>query len=39
MLGNLDAARDWGHAKDYVECHVVNTTDKTNLSDYRMFYW
>ena len=20
MLGNLDAARDWGHAKDYVEC-------------------
>lgn len=19
-LGNLDAARDWGHAKDYVEC-------------------
>ena len=20
LLGNLDAARDWGHAKDYVEC-------------------
>ena len=20
MLGNLDAARDWGHAKDYVKC-------------------
>tara|TARA_R100000008_G_C3586125_1_gene172445 strand:+ start:1155 stop:2117 length:963 start_codon:yes stop_codon:yes gene_type:complete len=20
ILGNLDAARDWGHAKDYVEC-------------------
>ena len=20
MLGNLDAARDWGHAKDYVYC-------------------
>ena len=19
MLGNLDAKRDWGHAKDYVE--------------------
>jgi GDPmannose 4,6-dehydratase len=19
-LGNLDAQRDWGHAKDYVEC-------------------
>ena len=19
-LGNLDAKRDWGHAKDYVEC-------------------
>ena len=30
-LGNLDAKRDWGHAKDYVEvwrvnchCHEVN---------------
>jgi GDPmannose 4,6-dehydratase len=20
MLGNLDAARDWGHSKDYVYC-------------------
>jgi GDPmannose 4,6-dehydratase len=20
FLGNLDAKRDWGHARDYVEC-------------------
>ena len=20
QLGNLDAKRDWGHARDYVEC-------------------
>ncbi len=24
FLGNLDAKRDWGHAKDYVEAIVVN---------------
>ena len=22
-LGNLDAKRDWGHAKDYVEVHKL----------------
>jgi len=22
-LGNIDAKRDWGHAKDYVEVHLA----------------
>ena len=22
-LGNLDARRDWGHAKDYVEVNII----------------
>ena len=29
FLGNLDAARDWGHAKDYVEAmHLMLQSDK-----------
>ena len=24
QLGNLDAKRDWGHAKDYVEVNISN---------------
>ncbi|KAL4675974.1 hypothetical protein H8959_010119, partial [Pygathrix nigripes] len=27
-LGNLDAKRDWGHAKDYVECPVPSSQDQ-----------
>ena len=27
-LGNLDAKRDWGHAKDYVEAQMVNDATK-----------
>ena len=26
FLGNINAKRDWGHAKDYVEMSVVNAT-------------
>ena len=32
-LGNLDAKRDWGHAKDYVEAMWL-MTQKDNASDY-----
>lgn len=31
FLGNLDAKRDWGHAKDYVEAmHLIMKLDKPN---------
>ena len=33
MLGNLDATRDWGHAKDYVRAMVMILEQKTP-SDY-----
>ena len=28
-LGNLDAKRDWGHAKDYVEAQWLMLQQKT----------
>jgi len=33
MLGNLDATRDWGHAKDYVRAMVM-ILEQRNPSDY-----
>lgn len=32
-LGNIDAARDWGHAKDYVES-MIKILDQKNPDDY-----
>lgn len=36
-LGNLDARRDWGHAKDYVEVHGATTRLK-RLGIYCQFW-
>lgn len=30
-LGNLDAKRDWGHAKDYVQCMWLMLQVRTQL--------
>ena len=29
-LGNLNALRDWGHAKDYVQMRLVETENQTS---------
>ena len=32
-LGNLDAKRDWGHAKDYVEVRKLRRQENSNYME------